>query len=262
MKTLFTPLKTLSCAAAVSLLAACASSNPSGTPDGYYRVQSGDTLNRIAMRFNQTPAVLAKWNNLSDPSKISVGQLLRVRQNAGGKGGAGTAGEQTVPHKRLQFNLPSDNAVLTRYDGRNKGIDFDGKPGDPVKAATDGKIMYAGNGVRGYGNLILISHNPGTLTAYAHNDKLLVKKGQTVRAGDTIATMGSSDADRVKLHFEVRINGKAVNPEPLLPALPPAAPSVSAAPTPTPTPAPATPAVETAPAAVETAPAAAETVSG
>ena len=86
MKTLFTPLKTLSCAA-VSLLAACASSNPSGTPDGYYRVQSGDTLNRIAMRFNQTPAVLAKWNNLSDPSKISVGQLLRVRQNAGGKGG-------------------------------------------------------------------------------------------------------------------------------------------------------------------------------
>ena len=138
MKTLFTPLKTLSCAAAVSLLAACASSNPSGTPDGYYRVQSGDTLNRIAMRFNQTPAVLAKWNNLSDPSKISVGQLLRVRQNAGGKGGAGTAGEQTVPHKRLQFNLPSDNAVLTRYDGRNKGIDFDGKPGDPVKAAADG----------------------------------------------------------------------------------------------------------------------------
>ena len=124
-------------------------------------------------------------------------------------------------------------------------IDFDGKPGDPVKAAADGKIMYAGNGVRGYGNLILISHNPGTLTAYAHNDKLLVKKGQTVRAGDTIATMGSSDAERVKLHFEVRINGKAVNPEPLLPALPPAAPSVSAAPAPTPTPAPATPAAET-----------------
>ena len=252
MKTLFTLLKTLSCAAAVSLLAACASSNPSGTPDGYYRVQSGDTLNRIAMRFNQTPAVLAKWNNLSDPSKISVGQLLRVRQNAGGKGGAG---EQTVPHKRLQFNLPSDNAVLTRYDGRNKGIDFDGKPGDPVKAAADGKIMYAGNGVRGYGNLILISHNPGTLTAYAHNDKLLVKKGQTVRAGDTIATMGSSDAERVKLHFEVRINGKAVNPEPLLPALPPAAPTPAAPapaiPTPV-TPAPAIPAIETAPAAAET----------
>ena len=100
--------------------------------------------------------------------------------------------------------------------------------------------------MRGYGNLILISHNPGTLTAYAHNDKLLVKKGQPVRAGDTIAIMGSSDADRVKLHFEVRINGKAVNPEPLLPALPPASP------TPTPTPAPATPAVETAPADAET----------
>ena len=118
--------------------------------------------------------------------------------------------------------------------------------------------MYAGNGVRGYGNLILISHTPGTLTAYAHNDKLLVKKGQTVRAGDTIATMGSSDADRVKLHFEVRINGKAVNPEPLLPALPPTAPSVSAAPAPV-TPAPATPAPATP--AIETAPAAAETVS-
>ena len=86
-----------------------------------------------------------------------------------------------------------------------------------MKAAADGKVLYAGNEVRGYGNLILIRHNSSTLTAYAHNDSLRVRKDQTVKAGDTIATMGDTGTNRVKLHFEIRIGGKAVNPLPYLP---------------------------------------------
>ncbi|MFP5073257.1 peptidoglycan DD-metalloendopeptidase family protein [Neisseria sp. WLZKY-1] len=235
MKTpLPTPLKTFS-AAALLLLAACASQSPS---DGYYRVRPGDTLHRIAARVGQSPATLAKWNKLSDPSKITVGQMLRVGKNAPRTSDTAAGQSRPVPQtNKLSMHLPSANPVLARFGGANKGVDFAGSAGDPVKAAAAGKVLYAGNGVRGYGNLVLISHGGGVLTAYAHNDKLLVQKDQTVRAGDTVALMGSSDAERVKLHFEVRAAGKAVNPENYLPPLP-----ASAAPTPVPFPVPAAPA--------------------
>lgn len=235
MKTLLpAPLKTFS-AAALLLLAACASQSPS---DGYYRVRPGDTLHRIAARVGQSPATLAKWNKLSDPSKITVGQMLRVGKNAPHTSDTAAGKSRAVPQtNKLSMHLPSTNPVLARFGGTNKGIDFAGSAGDPVKAAAAGKVLYAGNGVRGYGNLVLISHGGGVLTAYAHNDKLLVQKDQTVRAGDTVALMGSSDAERVKLHFEVRAAGKAVNPENYLPPLP-----ASAAPTPVPFPVPAAPA--------------------
>lgn len=235
MKTpLPTPLKTFS-AAALLLLAACASQSPS---DGYYRVRPGDTLHRIAARVGQSPATLAKWNKLSDPSKITVGQMLRVGKNAPRTSDTAAGKSRAVPQtNKLSMHLPSANPVLARFGGANKGVDFAGSAGDPVKAAAAGKVLYAGNGVRGYGNLVLISHGGGVLTAYAHNDKLLVQKDQTVRAGDTVALMGSSDAERVKLHFEARAAGKAVNPENYLPPLP-----ASAAPTPVPFPVPAAPA--------------------
>ena len=235
MKTpLPTPLKTFS-AAALLLLAACASQSPS---DGYYRVRPGDTLHRIAARVGQSPATLATWNKLSDPSKITAGQMLRVGKNAPRTSDTAAGQSRAVPQtNKLSMHLPSANPVLARFGGANKGVDFAGSAGDPVKAAAAGKVLYAGNGVRGYGNLVLISHGGGVLTAYAHNDKLLVQKDQTVRAGDTVALMGSSDAERVKLHFEVRAAGKAVNPENYLPPLP-----ASAAPTPVPFPVPAAPA--------------------
>lgn len=235
MKTpLPTPLKTFS-AAALLLLAACAS-QPSS--DGYYRVRPGDTLHRIAARVGQSPATLATWNKLSDPSKITAGQMLRVGKNAPRTSDTAAGQSRAVPQtNKLSMHLPSANPVLARFGGANKGVDFAGSAGDPVKAAAAGKVLYAGNGVRGYGNLVLISHGGGVLTAYAHNDKLLVQKDQTVRAGDTVALMGSSDAERVKLHFEVRAAGKAVNPENYLPPLP-----ASAAPTPVPFPVPAAPA--------------------
>jgi lipoprotein NlpD len=108
--------------------------------------------------------------------------------------------------------------VLAGFDEqRNKGLDIGGKAGDAVLAAADGRVVYAGAGLRGYGNLIILKHNNTYLSAYAHNQALLVKEDQTVRKGQKIAEMGSSDADRVKLHFEIRRQGKPVDPARYLP---------------------------------------------
>jgi len=113
---------------------------------------------------------------------------------------------------------PSTTIVGTFDEARNKGLDIAGKAGDPVFAAADGRVVYAGAGLRGYGNLIILKHNNTYLTAYAHNQALLVKEDQTVRRGQKIAEMGSTDADRVKLHFEIRRQGRPVDPAKLLPA--------------------------------------------
>jgi lipoprotein NlpD len=108
--------------------------------------------------------------------------------------------------------------VLAGFDeARNKGLDLQGKAGDPVLAAAEGRVVYAGSGLRGYGNLIILKHNNTYLTAYAHNQTLLVKEDQEVQRGQKIAEMGNSDADQVKLHFEIRRQGKPVDPARLLP---------------------------------------------
>lgn len=114
---------------------------------------------------------------------------------------------------------PAQGALLAGFDdAKNKGLDIAGKPGDAVVASADGRVVYAGAGLRGYGNLIILKHNNTFLTAYAHNQKLLVKEDQTVKKGQKIAEMGNSDADRVKLHFEIRRQGKPVDPAKYLPA--------------------------------------------
>ena len=100
---------------------------------------------------------------------------------------------------------------------RTNGLVFGGKAGDPVLAAADGRVIYAGSGLRGYGNMVIVKHNNSYLTAYAHNQALLVKEDQVVRKGQKIAEMGSSDAERVQLHFEIRRLGKPVDPARLLP---------------------------------------------
>jgi len=114
---------------------------------------------------------------------------------------------------------PASGSVLAGFDEvKNKGLDIGGALGDPVLAAADGRVVYVGSGLRGYGNLIILKHNNTYLTAYAHNQTLLVKEDQTVRKGQKIAEMGSSDADRTKLHFEVRRQGKPVDPVKYLPS--------------------------------------------
>lgn len=120
--------------------------------------------------------------------------------------------------EELQFIWPAQGQVIAGFDeASNKGIGIAGRLGDPVLAAADGRVVYAGAGLRGYGNLVILKHNNTYLTAYAHNQALLVREDQSVKQGQRIAEMGSSDTDRVKLHFEVRRQGKPVDPLGFLP---------------------------------------------
>jgi len=113
---------------------------------------------------------------------------------------------------------PAQGSLLAAFDeAKNKGLDIAGKAGDPVVASADGRVVYAGAGLRGYGNLVILKHNNTFLTAYAHNRSLMVKEDQNVKRGQKIAEMGESDADSVKLHFEIRRQGKPVDPARYLP---------------------------------------------
>ena len=119
----------------------------------------------------------------------------------------------------MTWAWPAAGSVFAGFEeGKHKGLAIAGKAGDPVLAAADGRVVYAGSGLRGYGNLVIVKHNTTYLTAYAHNQSLLVKEDQAVRRGQKIAEMGSSDADRVQLHFEIRRQGKPIDPARLLPA--------------------------------------------
>lgn len=206
-----------------ALLAACAGTS---SGDQYYRVQRGDTLYRISRRFNQPVSRLMAWNNLKNPSLLEVGQQLRVGIGNSRSTSSGnthnrtvtrTAGERpSAAPSSLQW--PARGEIITQFNGSSsKGIDIAGSAGTPVKAAAAGRVSYVGEGIRGYGKLVLITHTGGMLTAYAHNSQISVREGQQVSAGQTIATMGSSGTDRVKLHFEVRVNNRAVNPMDYLP---------------------------------------------
>ncbi|HEX8605008.1 MAG TPA: peptidoglycan DD-metalloendopeptidase family protein [Pseudoduganella sp.] len=120
--------------------------------------------------------------------------------------------------REVSWMWPAEGRVVGQFDeGKNKGIDIAGRPGQQVLAAGGGKVMYAGSGIRGYGNLVIVKHSNGLLSAYAHNRSILVKEGQSVNKGQAIAEMGDSDSDSVKLHFEIRQQGKPVDPSRFLP---------------------------------------------
>lgn len=134
-----------------------------------------------------------------------------------GAAGAGAAGSREADDD-IAWGWPAAGNVAVPFDEvRTKGLVFAGRAGDPVLAAADGRVIYAGSGLRGYGNMVIVKHNNSYLTAYAHNQALLVKEDQVVRKGQKIAEMGSSDAERVQLHFEIRRLGKPVDPARLLP---------------------------------------------
>lgn len=225
---------------------------------GYYTVKAGDTLIRIGLEDGQGWKDIARWNNLDNANLIEVGQVLRVAPPSAtaatetGVVARPVASSAVVPASAastpkpaasaavavpapipaptsaaaaasseddVPFIWPASGTLLAGFDeARNKGYDISGKAGDPVLAAADGRVVYAGAGLRGYGNLVILKHNNTFLTAYAHNQALLVKEDQTVRRGQKIAEMGSTDADRVKLHFEIRRQGKPVDPVRYLPA--------------------------------------------
>jgi len=220
--------------------ASAASQEP--PPPGYYRVKRGDTLYSIALRNGQAPRDLVAWNNIANANQIEVDQLIRVVppnadvSSSGAvvtpvrPGGATAQPVDVTPPSAAASSAPAgatDSAIalawpargqlINRFDDKaNKGIDIGGKRGDAVVAADDGKVIHVGP-LRGYGNLVIIKHNDTFLTAYGNNDKVLVTEQSTVKKGQKIAEMGSTDADRVKLHFEVRRNGKPVDPMRFLP---------------------------------------------
>ena len=137
----------------------------------------------------------------------------KVREKATSQG-------SILSEKIREWQWPASGKVIATFSTAqqgNKGIDIVGRRGDKVRSAADGKVVYAGNALRGYGQLVIVKHNDDYLSAYAHNDKILVKEKQQVIAGDAIAKMGDTDAQRVMLHFEVRFRGKSVNPMKYLP---------------------------------------------
>ncbi len=223
---------------------------------GYYTVKPGDTMIRVGLESGQNWKDLVKWNNLENANVIEVGQVLRVvppGENASGVSTrpitvskaesrpldakpAPTAASSTPAATPSPAPAPAPVAAVREGDddinwmwpatgtvssgfeeGKSKGLGISGKPGDPVLAAADGRVVYAGSGLRGYGNLVILKHNATYLTAYAHNQTLLVKEDQAVKRGQKIAEMGNTDSDRVLLHFEIRKQGKPVDPARLLP---------------------------------------------
>ncbi len=266
-------------------------------PPGHYMIKRGDTLYSIALEHGADYRDVARWNQLDDPTKISVGQVLRVTPPEGeppvmvgaarGRAplqarpldGTATAAQQgqgdgstkvapkalRLPYSEenlallskgdaaavaaaskpvalapspapakpeppkvaavdrdpeaLDFIWPARGGLLAKFSEPNsKGVDIGGKPGDPVVAAAAGQVLYTGTGIRGFGKLIVIRHDNGFSSVYAHNREILVKEGQTVARGQRIAEMGDSDADRPKLHFEIRKSGKPVDPLRYLPS--------------------------------------------
>ncbi len=215
---------------------------------GYYTVKPGDTLIRIGLDHGQGVKDIARWSGVENPNRIEVGQVLRVEPPvalaatgvvtrpvtqasvtplpsasapAAAPVPAAIAGKPAAATTDDEINWiwPTNGPLLSGFDEvKNKGLDIGGAAGDPVLAAADGRVVYVGAGLRGYGNLIILKHNNTYLTAYAHNQTMLIKEDQSVKKGQKIAEMGSSDTDRVKLHFEVRRQGKPVDPAKYLPA--------------------------------------------
>lgn len=206
---------------------------------GSYVVRPGDTLYKIAQAHNLSVGELTRLNNISDPSQLRVGQVLRLNGSAPvvpqAPADSGSTVATPAPVKPAQtaepssvarasdanlisWGWPAQGKIIQGFNTNTKGIDIAGAEGEPVLAAADGKVMYAGNGVRGLGNLILLGHSNGFITAYAHNQSLLVKTGQQIKKGEKIAAIGQTDTTSPRLHFEIRRRGTPVNPLSYLPS--------------------------------------------
>jgi len=224
-------------------------------PD-FYTVRSGDTLSGIAARYGLSYISVAEMNDIPEPYRIYVGQSIRLKNTKRSTTTqvvdtsapiqrktvvaptpvtpaqttvkttpsvtpkvTTPAPVTTVPSSGLRWVKPSNGAILQQYNlaSNIKGTRYSGNVGDPVFAAADGQVVYAADGLKEYGNLVLVKHIDGYITAYAHNSKLNVKSGQNVTAGQKIAEMGSTGTNRTMLEFQVRLDGKPINPTAVLP---------------------------------------------
>ncbi|NTS78055.1 peptidoglycan DD-metalloendopeptidase family protein [Catenovulum sp. SM1970] len=216
-----------------------------------YTVKKGDTLFSIAFQAGVDYQKLAKVNKITPPYILSIGQKLSlkttknqtvksrsnkrktVKSNPSNKPikkplekpkiqeyRANSSQKQSGNSGRIVWQWPSKGKIIARFSNKelgNKGLDFGGNRGDKVTAAAEGKVVYAGDALRGYGKLIIIKHSDDYLSAYAHNDKIRVREQQWIKAGQHIADMGSTDTNGVKLHFEVRYRGNTLDPLKFLP---------------------------------------------
>lgn len=244
----------LALALLVVLLAGCAANMaPVYTPGerwpapDYYVVQKGDTLYSISWRHGLDYRAVARWNRVEPPYTIHPGQRLRLRAPAvaaqtraspapsrpsvaatasrkpqaapaGQRGG--TSIRKSVEAASIDWRWPTEGRLARAFfrDAQGKqGIELRGALGQPIVAAAAGQVVYAGSGLRGYGNLVIIKHNSRYLTAYGYNQEILVSEGQTVAAGQRIATMGTGPEQQPALHFELRRDGKPVDPMRYLP---------------------------------------------
>jgi lipoprotein NlpD len=203
-------------------------------------VEKGDSLSRISKRTGVSVERLAQLNQLKKPYVIQPGQTIflkplsssgskqsnkSARKSSAGKtsksSGSSKAATQSMAWpKRVSWKRPARGKVVEKFNRNRidaKGIEIKGKKGDAVVAAAKGQVVYSGDGLVSYGNLIIIKHNKTYLSAYAYNHKLLVKEGEVVKAGQRIAQMGLKNKKQARLHFEIRKNGKPVDPLKYLP---------------------------------------------
>lgn len=216
----------------------------------FYTVKPGDTLYSIGQKNNLSSVQLAYWNKLSSPYIIYPGQKIVIRKtykelvkspykdiNQGDNGLKRTYGYKYSKNNEKKFRKPSRKKAAKPVDIEwswpidgnivefftigpkpNKGIDIAGDVGDPVKSAANGRVVYTGSALLGYGKLVIVRHNAEMLTAYGNNDRVIVKEGDSVKAGQKIAEIGSSEVNgNSQLHFEIRQNGTPVNPLDYLP---------------------------------------------
>ncbi|MCB1734013.1 MAG: peptidoglycan DD-metalloendopeptidase family protein [Chromatiaceae bacterium] len=216
-------------------------SRPSISGDSY-RVQRGDTLYGIAWQSGIDYRAIAAWNGIRAPYRIYAGQSLRLRPpppvrtppappaprpstqaraprvSPPGPSPSSPSPSSTV--RALQWHWPVQGRVVSTFrkdDPLRKGVKIAGKAGDPIRAAENGKVVYSGSGLIGYGRLIIVKHNDNFLSAYGHNRKILVAEGDQVTKGQKIAEMGTANNGDALLHFEIRRDGKPVDPVSLLP---------------------------------------------
>jgi lipoprotein NlpD len=191
-------------------------------PPGAHVAESGVVTRPVAPTTSAQATPLGPAGSASTPKPPASAPAAPAAADPGPAAAAPPAVAATGGgDDQMAFIWPASGGLIGNFDeSKNKGVDLAGKAGDAVLAAADGKVVYAGAGLRGYGNLIILKHNNTYLTAYAHNQALLVKEDQTVRKGQKVAEMGNSDADRVKLHFEIRRQGRPVDPLKYLPPRP------------------------------------------
>jgi len=212
------------------LLSACGGTSTWQDSRETHVVRRGETLFSIAWRYGKDPADVARWNRLGDGSLIYPGQVLRLTP-VSPSAARTPSGSSGAPPRRPLPDIPAQpspdwswptagriNVEFGAKPGTGTGILIDGKSGQSIRAAASGRVVYAGSGLIGYGKLIILKHNDTYLSAYGYNASLLVKEGENINKGQRIATMGEGPERKPRLHFEIRRNGKPVNPRRFLPA--------------------------------------------